>query len=101
MQARLETHQPRWLIADRQLECCLAPVEAERKGAAQLGRLPTAGCHAQSSLNCTGRGSLLRESGYHKVYGETTKRAPEASVFTAANPQCRWREGIVVRFGWA
>jgi len=47
-----------WLILDRQLQCCLAPVEAGRKGAAKLGRLPTAGCHAQSSLNCTEQGRL-------------------------------------------
>jgi hypothetical protein len=47
-----------WLIHDRQLQCCLAPVEAGRKGAAKLGRLPTAGCHAQSSLNCTEQGRL-------------------------------------------
>jgi HTH-like domain len=47
-----------WLILDRQLKCCLAPVEAGRKGAAKLGRLPTAGCHAQSSLNCTEQGRL-------------------------------------------
>ena len=72
-----------WLIHDRQLQCCLAPVEAGRKGAAKLGRLPTAGCHAQSSLNCTGRGPHDREPGYRKVYGETTKRAMEASVLTA------------------
>ena len=44
------------LILDRQLQCCLAPVEAGRKGAAKLGRLLTAGCHTQSSLNCTERG---------------------------------------------
>jgi putative transposase len=47
-----------WLIHDRQLQSCLAPVEAGRKGAAKLGRLPTAGCHAQSSLNCTEQGRL-------------------------------------------
>ena len=47
-----------WLIHDRQLQCCLAPVEAGRKGAAKLGRLPTAGCHAQSSLNCTEHGRV-------------------------------------------
>lgn len=47
-----------WLILDRQLKCCLAPEEAGRKGAAKLGRLPTAGCHAQSSLNCTEHGRL-------------------------------------------
>ena len=47
-----------WLIHDRQLQRCLAPVEAGRKGAAKLGRLPTAGCHAQSSLKCTEQGRL-------------------------------------------
>jgi hypothetical protein len=53
-----------WLILDRQLKCCLAPVEAGRKGAAKLGRLPTAGCHAQSSLNCTehGRSAAARRA---------------------------------------
>ena len=51
-----------WLILDRQLRCCLAPVEAGRKGAAKLGRLPTAGCHAQSSLNCTERGRVAAAS---------------------------------------
>ena len=51
-----------WLILDRQLKCCLAPVEAGRKGAAKLGRLPTAGCHAQSSLNCTERGRVAAVS---------------------------------------
>jgi hypothetical protein len=51
-----------WLILDRQLKCCLAPVEAGRKGAAKLGRLPTAGCHAQSSLNCTERGRVTAAS---------------------------------------
>lgn len=50
--------EPSWLIHDRQLKRCLAPVEAGRKGAAKLGRLPTAGCHAQSSLNCTERGRV-------------------------------------------
>jgi hypothetical protein len=51
-----------WLILDRQLQCCLAPVEAGRKGAAKLGRLPTAGCHAQSSLNCTERSRVAAAS---------------------------------------
>ena len=51
-----------WLILDRQLQCCLAPVGTGRKGAAKLGRLPTAGCHAQSSLNCTERDCVAAAS---------------------------------------
>ena len=50
--------RPSWLVVDRQLKHCPAPMGIGRKGAAKLGRLPTAGCHAQSSLNCTGRGSI-------------------------------------------
>lgn len=45
-----------WLVLDRRLQCRLARDGTGRKGAAKLGRLPTAGCHAQSSLNCTERG---------------------------------------------
>jgi hypothetical protein len=62
LQRRRKEHdnvsEPSWLIHDRQLKRCLAPVEAGRKGAAKLGRLPTAGCHAQSSLNCTERSRI-------------------------------------------
>ena len=86
-----------WLVLDRQLKYCPAPMGIGRKGAAKLGRLPTAGCHAQSSLNCTGRGLFDRVPGYRRVYGETTKCASEASVLTHTLPL---RRGHVARSGW-
>jgi hypothetical protein len=94
----MKVSRPSWLVLDWRLRYCLAPMGIGRKGAAKLGRLPTAGCHAQSSLNCTGRGPSDREPGYHGVYGETTKRASEASVFTATPLPSR--QGHVARSGW-
>jgi hypothetical protein len=48
------------------------------------------GRNEQSGLNCTGRAPSPRGPGYHMVYGETTKHAPEASVI-GENP--RWSSG--------
>jgi hypothetical protein len=55
--------------------------EVGQKGAAQLFRVPPAGCHKQSSLNCTGLRPSSARPGYRRMYGETTKCASEASVF--------------------
>lgn len=87
MQARLETDQPRLLVADRQLEC----------GPTWEGPRAEGGCKAPPRADGVvseaeqpeqyRAGATPHEPGYHRVYGETTKRAPEASVFRAATPQ--------------
>ena len=56
--------------------------ETGRKGAVKPGRVTTAGLNKQSGLKCTGCGPSDRRPGYHRVYGETTKPATEASVFS-------------------
>ena len=69
------------LMIDRWLRCHPIWKESfEWKGAVKPGWVPTAGLNKQSGLNCTGRAPSTRGSGYRRVYGETTKHAPEASV---------------------
>lgn len=84
-----------WLILDRQLKCCLAPVEAGRKGAAKLGRLPTAGCHAQSSLNCTERGrvaAVSRATARSMVRQRSVRWKP---LYTATPRPCDGHRGAI------
>jgi hypothetical protein len=45
---------------------------------AQLGS--DSGLNTQSGLNCTGHVPSPRGPGYHRVYGETTKHASDASA---------------------
>lgn len=72
--------------------------EIGQKGAAKPCRVPTVECHTQSGLKCTGRKTIICGSGYQRVYGETTKQAQEASVFTdTTSRQCdgmevMWRD---------
>jgi hypothetical protein len=54
-------------------------MEGDRE--ARLGS--ASGLNKQSGLKCTGRGSFPHGPGYHRVYGETTKHAPEASVLSS------------------
>jgi hypothetical protein len=52
--------------------------DPERKGAAKLRHVPTAGCHTQSSLNSTGRGPLStsRATIVSKVRQRSVRRKP-------------------------
>ena len=69
------------LMTDRWLRCHPISKEGfEWKGAVKPGWVPTAGLNKQNGLKCTGRAPATRGSGYHRVYGETTKHALEASV---------------------
>jgi hypothetical protein len=86
-----------WLILDRQLKCCLAPVEAGRKGAAKLGRLPTAGCHAQSSLNCTERD--LRAAGRATTGSMVRQRSGRRTPLYSATSRPRGGHRGVIRLG--
>lgn len=61
-----------------------------RKGAAKPDRVPTVGLNQQSGLKCTGCGPIRRRPGYHRVHGETTKHAPEASVLNVPLPMAEW-----------
>ncbi len=58
---------------------------------AQLGS--DSGLNSQSGLNCTGRAPSLRGPGYHRVYGEKTKHALEASVLTVTPSMVGWDRG--------
>jgi hypothetical protein len=58
---------------------------------AQLGS--DSGLNSQSGLNCTGRAPSPRGSGYHRVYGETTKHAAEASVLKDHPSMVGWNRG--------
>jgi putative transposase len=89
--------EPSWLIHDRQLRCCLAPVGAGRKGAAKLGRLPTAGCHAQSSLNCTERG--LRAAGRATTGSMVRQRSGRRTPLYSATSRPRDGHRGVIRLG--
>ena len=86
-----------WLIHDRQLQCCLAPVGAGRKGAAKLGRLPTVGCHAQSSLNCTERG--FRAAGRATAGSMVRQRSGRRTPLYSATPRPRDGHRGVIRLG--
>jgi hypothetical protein len=73
---------------------------------AQLGS--DSGLNTQSGLNCTGRVPSPRGPGYHRIYGETTKHAPEASVLRGNPSMVGWNRGRsmppdpawVVVLGW-
>ena len=90
--------EPSWLIHYRQLRCCLAPVGAGRKGAAKLGRLPTAGCHAQSSLNCTERG--LRAAGRATTWSMVRQRSGRRTPLYSATSRPRDGHRGVIRLGF-
>jgi len=90
--------EPSWLIHYRQLRCCLAPVGAGRKGAAKLGRLPTAGCHAQSSLNCTERG--LRAAGRATTGSMVRQRSGRRTPLYSATSRPRDGHRGVIRLGF-
>ena len=85
-----------WLVLDRRLQCRLAPDGAGRKGAAKLGRLPTAGCHAQSSLNCTERG--LRAAGWATTGSMVRQRSGRRTPLYLVTPRPRgrtpWRDPV-------
>ena len=52
------------------------------------------GLNQQSGLKCTEHSPSPSGSGYHRIYGETTKHASEASVLNAAPPMVDWNRGI-------
>ncbi|MEC4680705.1 MAG: hypothetical protein VST67_08405 [Nitrospirota bacterium] len=83
------------LVADWQLECCPTREGTRAEGGCKPRHVPMVGCHKQGSLNYRAR-ATLHEPGYHRVYGETTKRAPEASVFTAHHSMTEWRGEVGV-----
>ena len=51
--------QPSRLVFGRQLKYCPTRLGIEWKGAAKLRQMPMAGCHEQSSLNCTRRDPFI------------------------------------------
>ena len=87
MQARLEKDQLRRLVADRQLECCPALEGTGAEGGCKAPPRANGGVSYAAQPEQYRAWATPHEPGYHRVYGETTKRAPEASVLSAANPQ--------------
>ena len=92
---------PCLLVFDRQLQCCLARWRRSgRKGIAKLCRVPTAGCHKQSDLKCTGckpsiAGWATTES---MVRQRIVRRKPLYLVTTSQRPD--GVERIADRTGW-
>jgi putative transposase len=86
-----------WLVLDRRLQCRLAPDGTGRKGAAKLGRLPTVGCHAQSSLNCTERG--LRAAGRATTGSMVRQRSGRRTPLYLATPRPRGGHRGAIRLG--
>ena len=67
--------------------------DLERKGAAKLRQVPRAGCHTQSSLNCTGRGPLptSRATIVSRVRQRNVRRKP-LYLTTTLNDGMAWRD---------
>ena len=87
----LDVSAPCKALVNRQHEA--APIKGGiviRKGTAKLDRVPTVGLNQQSGLKCTGCGTIRRRPGYHRVHGETTKHAAEASVLNVQLPMAGW-----------
>jgi hypothetical protein len=67
--------------------------DLERKGTAKLRQVPRAGCHTQSSLNCTGRGPLptSRATIVSRVRQRNVRRKP-LYLTTTRNDGMAWRD---------
>jgi HTH-like domain len=68
--------------------------ETERKGAAKLRHVPTAGCHKQSSLNSTGRGpfSTSRATTVSMVRQRNVRRKPLYLQQPTLDAGMAWRD---------
>lgn len=68
--------------------------DPERKGAAKLRHVPTAGCHKQSSLNSTGRGPLStsRATIVSRVRQRSVRRKPLYLEQPTLNDGMAWRD---------
>ena len=73
--------------------------ETERKGAAKLRHVPTAGCHKQSSLNSTGRGpfSTSRATTVSMVRQRNVRRKPLYLEQPTLNDGMAWGDCGAIR----
>jgi hypothetical protein len=73
--------------------------ETERKGAAKLRQVPTAGCHKQSSLNSTGRGpfSTSRATTVSMVRQRNVRRKPLYLAQPTLNDGMAWGDCGAIR----
>ena len=73
--------------------------EPERKGAAKLRHVPTAGCHKQSSLNSTGRGpfSTSRATTVSMVRQRNVRRKPLYLEQPTLNDGMAWGDCGAIR----
>jgi hypothetical protein len=73
--------------------------ETERKGAAKLRHVPTAGCHKQSSLNSTGRGpfSTSRATTVSMVRQRNVRRKPLYLAQPTLNDGMAWGDCGAIR----
>ena len=67
MQARLETHQPRWLVADRQLKCCLAREGPRAEGGCKAPPGADGGVSYAEQPELYRAWATPHEPGYHRV----------------------------------
>ncbi|MBU6482653.1 MAG: IS3 family transposase [Nitrospirae bacterium] len=99
MQARLEKDQLRRLLPTGSWNAAPLGKDTERKGAAQLRDVPRAGCHTQSSLNCTGRGPLptSRATTGSRVRQRSVCRKPLYLEQPTLNDGMAWRDCGAIR----